>query len=656
MEAAAFRAWLESDRILSMPTFEEVEVSIILVLFNQAALTWGCLRSILETAHRPFEVILVDNASTDETGLLLQRITGARVLRNPENLHFLRAANQGAQSARGSWLLFMNNDTLLASGALEAALDVFRHEERVGAVGARIVKFDGLLQEAGNIVFADGGCAGYGRGDDPEKPEYQFRRAVDYVSGCFLLTSRTIFEALGGFDEAFVPAYYEESDYCLRLAVSGYRVLYEPRAVLFHKEYGSSNAEQAAALMQRNRALFVERHRERLAHHPEPGSNHLWARHHPERRKRVLFIDDAIPHLDRGGGLPRANAIAHGRSELGGFATFYPMSESKEQTWAEVYADLPRGLEVMRGSSRDGLTEFLSSRAGYYEAVMVSRPHNMRHLQDALAAVPHALGEARLVYDAEALFARREMAWERLQGRLVSEEEARQRIAEEVALTHDAHCITAVCSEEAALLGTGESRRVLVLGHAMLPEPAPEPWEARHGFLFMGRLDDHGSPNWDAVVYFMRRIMPLVQRVLGASCKLTLLGETGAGLALELAGGDVVIAGRVPDIRPYAASARVFVAPTRFAAGIPHKVHQAAALGLPVVASNMLAQSLGWQDGRELLAADPAQPERFAEQCIRLYQDRTLWTRVREAALQAVARDCDPQRFRETLGQALFGH
>ena len=653
LERASFHAWLEDNQHLQVPAHEEVEVSIVLVLFNQAALTWRCLRSILETVHLPHELILVDNASTDETGLLLQRIEGAQVLRNAENLHFLRAANQGARAARGKYLLFLNNDTLLAPGALAAALETIQQEDRAGAVGARIVRFDGLLQEAGNIVLADGSCVGYGRGDHPEKSEYQFRRAVDYVSGCFLLTSRALFHSLGGFDEAFAPAYYEESDYCLRLAAAGHRVLYEPRAVLFHKEYGSSDAAQATALMEKNHALFVARHRERLAHHPAPGTDSLWARHHPEQRQRVLFIEDAIPHLDRGAGLPRANAIARGLIELGCFVTFYPTAEHQQQTWAEVYADLPREMEVMRDCNRDTLTAFLSSRAGYYDVVMVSRPHNMHLFKQALAAVPHFLGKARLVYDAEALFARREIAWECLQGRGVSEEEAQRRIAAEVALTQGTHCVTAVCEEEAELLRHGAVEEVVVLGHALQAEPTATPWEERSGMLFVGRLDDPGSPNWDSVTYFARHVLPLVRRMLGLPCKLTVLGDPGVGLAMELAGEDVMVAGRVADITPYTAAARIFIAPTRYAAGIPHKVHQAAALGLPVVASNMLATSLGWRDGVELLAADPMNPEAFATQCVRLYQDKALWQTVRDNALQAVTQDCNPTTFLAALHTAL---
>ena len=93
---------------------------------------------------------------------------------------------------------------------------------------------DGTLQEAGSLIWQDGSCLGYGRGDDPEQPEYMFRRDVDYCSGAFLLFRKQDFAALQGFDEAFAPAYYEESDFCIRLRKSGKRVVYDPRAVITH--------------------------------------------------------------------------------------------------------------------------------------------------------------------------------------------------------------------------------------------------------------------------------------------------------------------------------------------------------------------------------------------------------------------------------------
>src|SRR5439155_3576337 len=235
-------------------------------LFNRAELTLQCLRSIAEHGFERLEVIIIDNASTDETGKLLDLVYGATIIRNTENHHFVLAVNQAAREARGEFVLLLNNDAQLLPGALRSALKTIRQDSRIGAVGGRLVMLDWSLQEAGSIVWRDGSCLGYGRGDDPFAPMYMFRRDVDYCSAAFLLTPRALWQQLGGFDEKFKPAYYEDSDYCARLWERGRRVVYDPNAVILHYEFGSSKKTQDAIELQRNhQALFVEQNKTWIA-------------------------------------------------------------------------------------------------------------------------------------------------------------------------------------------------------------------------------------------------------------------------------------------------------------------------------------------------------------------------------------------------------
>jgi hypothetical protein len=103
----------------------------------------------------------------------------------------------------------------------------------------------------------------------------------------------------------------------------------------------------------------------------------------------------------------------------------------------------------------------------------------------------------------------------------------------------------------------------------------------------------------------------------------------------------------VEELAPALAQARVLVVPTRFGAGIPHKVHQAAMLGIPMVVTSLIAGQLGWQKGQEILEADD--PVAFAEACARLYQDQALWERLRAAALARARLDCAPENFAARL-------
>lgn len=139
-------------------------VSILLVLFNQAGLTLGCLKSIEKYAQIPIELIVVDNDSTDRTAELMESVKNVKYIKNSVNLHFLRAVNMGMEHCRGKYILLLNNDAELLHGTLEAAVQRIESDSMIGAVGGKIILIDDNLQEAGSIVWQNGSCLGYGRG------------------------------------------------------------------------------------------------------------------------------------------------------------------------------------------------------------------------------------------------------------------------------------------------------------------------------------------------------------------------------------------------------------------------------------------------------------------------------------------------------------
>jgi O-antigen biosynthesis protein len=649
---AALGSFLAAGGELTLRTSADPVVSILLVTFNRADLTFACLRSLADACDEPFEVIVVDNGSTDSTRRLLERVRGLRAVLNAENVHFVRGANQAAALARGEILLFLNNDVQLLPGAVTAAVRTLRTSRDVGAVGGKIVLLDGTLQEAGSIVWSDGSCLGYGRGRDPLGPEYMFRREVDYCSGAFLLTRRATFEALGGLDLDYAPAYYEEADYCLRLWERGLRVIYDPQAVALHFEFASSSSSDAAiALQVKHRAVFSAKRD--LAGHPAADlSRALFARDRRRGGLRVLFVEDRVPHPSLGSGLPRANQLLRCLVDLGHFATFYPLGLPVGD-WEETYRDVPREVEVMLGPGKDGLAAFLRARKGYYDALVISRPHNMRFLEEILTnQEPGVAARTRIIYDAEALFCLREIAGRQLRGEAVPPAEAERLIAEEVALTRRAHAVISVSSGEAAAFrerGVGE---VHVLSQALTVNPSPSGFESRRGFLFVGAVHEEGSPNADSLVWFLEEVWPRVIEALGPTDFLV-AGVNNSQRVRQLAQDGVQFLGRREHLQPLYDAARVFVAPTRFGAGIPLKVQEAAAHGLPVVTTPVMARQLGWEHGGQVLMADGAAA--FAERCVELYRSADLWERLRRQALERVAADCSPARFALELDRILKG-
>jgi GT2 family glycosyltransferase len=585
---------LDEFRGLQLATSDEPELSIVIVLYGRDELALRCLRSLATRA--PFEVILVDNGAST----LLERIGGARIIRNPENRGFPAAVNQAAAVARGKHLLLLNHDAAPRAGAIDSALSLSCGE--VGAVGARLVLPDGSLQEAGSAVRDDGSCAGLGRGTSPDDARWQFQRDVDFCSGAFLLTPLALFRELGGFDEGYGPAYYEEVDYCVRLWKAGRRVVYDPGAVVDHFEFASSPAPAVAMRMQaERRARFVGRHRG-------------WRR--PAAKCRTLIFDDRVPHAQLGAGFPRALAILRALAADGHQVTLYP-TIWPDDDWAAVYAELPRAVEVVLGSGWPGVRRFWAERHGEFDRVIISRPNNLRMLRTRLQPWP----PKNLIYDAEALFALRDGG----------------DAAAEAALAEGARAVLAVSAEEARHFAAPTH----VVGHALTPAPTPRPFAAREGLLFVGAFQTEDSPNSDAVRWFAREARPEIRRRLG-EISFTVVGARPPASVRAV----TAVQERVADLQPLYDRARLFVAPTRFAAGLPYKVHHAAAHGLPVVCTPLLQKQLGWGD--EVRAGD----DLIAAVCA-LYRDEAAWQRQREAALRRVAADCDPQIFAAALREAL---
>lgn len=648
--------FLLTNACINLPQVEQPQVSIILILYNRAELTLSCLYSILRNSFKSIEIIIVDNCSSDRTRKLLERIEGAKIILNQENKHFLLACNQASQIAAGDYLLFLNNDAQILGDSINIALQTIKSSPDIGAVGGKIILPDGTLQEAGSIIWQDGSCLGYGRGDDPKAPQYMFRREVDYCSGAFLLTSRELFLKFGGFDRAYEPAYYEETDYCVKLHKAEKKVIYEPNVAILHYEFGSSScSDRAIELQKRNQQIFVERHRDWLQFQYLPDLSKILFASNRSVCRRILFIDDRIPHPYLGSGYTRSHGILSRMIHLGYCVTLYPTDINYSEDWHDSYADIDREIEIFTGSGLEGLEKFLRARKQYYDIVFVSRPHNMNHLKYLSARDKNLLRGMKVIYDAEALYTLRQLEQRRLKGETISTEEREKLITEEINLARQSDRIIAVSAPEKQRFIERGYQNVTVLGHALDAIPTPNSFHQRQDILFVGSIYELESPNADSILWFSKEIFPLIQEELGQEVNLLIAGnntvEEIKRQIEQLNNDSIKMLGKIDDLKALYDQTRLFVAPTRFAAGIPHKVHEAAAYGLPVVTTPLIAAQLEWKDEIDLLVADSSIV--FAQQCIKLYQDAQLWERLRLNSLKKVESQCSPEYFTKALKQIL---
>lgn len=210
--------------------------SVVIPVFNRIELTRDCLDALRAYTSGNYEIIVVDNASSDGTTewLAEQEKTGAlRHIINTVNHGFSRACNQGAQAARGSLVLFLNNDTKVTPGWLEAMTQAAQRPH-AGIVGAKLLYADNRIQHAG-IGFINGIPDHPGRFAAPDAPEVNKFRELDMVTGACLMIHRDLFLQLGGFDEIYRNG-VEDIDLCLRVRSANRKVVYEPKAVVYHLE------------------------------------------------------------------------------------------------------------------------------------------------------------------------------------------------------------------------------------------------------------------------------------------------------------------------------------------------------------------------------------------------------------------------------------
>lgn len=259
-------AALMAGRRLRFPTPTRPKLTVVVVVYNAPALTYLCLESVCREAGPSTEVVVIDNASGIHTRRVLDMLEGARVVRNESNLHFLEAVNAVLPRLSGEYILLLNNDLYLLPGALQRAQKTLTEDYSTGAVGAQVMGVDGRVLEAGCSILSRGECEGLSRRDDPTFDEGAAPRAVDYVSGCFLMTPRVRLVENGGFDRRYAPAYYEDVDYCTNLWERGWQVLCEPRAMVVHYESAGSSRYEVAKLVLRNRRRFRLKHKWRAAH------------------------------------------------------------------------------------------------------------------------------------------------------------------------------------------------------------------------------------------------------------------------------------------------------------------------------------------------------------------------------------------------------
>jgi GT2 family glycosyltransferase/glycosyltransferase involved in cell wall biosynthesis len=634
-------------------------VHIIIPVHNKVEFTIKCVKSILaNTKCVSYEIIIVDNASTDNTEILFKNFIHPNIkyIRSPINLGFVGGCNLGAMYASGDYLVFLNNDTEVRKGWLKALLDTFENNDDCGAVGCKLVYPDGKLQEAGGIIFSDGSGWNYGRGMDPNDPKFNFVREVDYCSGAALMVRKDLWDQIGGFDDRFAPAYYEDTDLCFEIRRRGYKVYYQPKSVVVHHEGVTAGTDITSGFKRYqliNREKFCEKWKEELKKQPNHPRNLKDLMRASERCKGlwILVADYTFPMYDRASGSLRLFNILKLLKDMDFHVTFLALNNIMEKKYRPILHDL--GIETvtlqnfaLAKSWRKAFFEFLSERAFDYALV------EFWHLGAQIAPFLKAYSRlTKIIIDTvDVHFVREIREAEIMKNKNIMRKALENKRKEILTYKKMADRIWVVTEEDGKVLNKYVSKIPIdIVPNIHTPVNLEKKFDMTSDLLFVGNFSH--PPNRDAVMFLCREIFPEIKKVI-KNIRLYIVGNNPQQDIKALSSEDIVITGYVEDLTPYLLKARISVAPLRYGAGMKGKIGEALSFGLPVVTTPIGAEGMNIVHGVHALIAETK--DEFVDYVIRLYSDRALWENLSINGKKLIENRYSPAVVRDILQKVFY--
>ncbi len=607
-------ATTQSYDIIEFTHFQTPVVSIVIPVYNAWDITYRCLQSINNTVSGvPYEVIIGDDASTDDVKNIHDYIKNIVVVRNEKNVGFLNNCNTAAETARGKYIVFLNNDTSVNPGWLNSLVELMEADESIGMAGSKLIYPDGRLQEAGGIVWDDASAWNFGHSQDPGHPQFNYVKEVDYISGASIMIRSTLWKKLGGFDTRFVPAYCEDSDLAFSVRSLGYKVVYQPLSEVIHYE-GHSHGEQSKEYQRVNNKKFFEKWKDVLQEQQfKNGEEVFWARDRSRNKKTILVVDHYVPHYDKDAGSRTVFQYLKLFVALGYNVKFIGDNFYRHEPYTTTLQQM--GIEVLYGNwFSENWKQWVESNSDKIDYILLNRPHiSIKYIEFMREHT-----KAILLYYGHDLHFVRELRQYEL--------EKKPELLKSSAMWKETETFIFNKSDVILTPGEDEKRVIDALGVAgetfsirpyIYYEKAHpiNDFSNRRDILFVGGFTH--KPNVDAVLWFLAEVWPLIK----AGCKesqFVIVGSNTPPAILEMASLDVRVFGFLSDqdLQKIYMSSRIVVVPLRYGAGVKGKTVEAMYNGLPLVSTSFGIE--GMPEQIDFIQAKSS-AEEFAAEAIRIY-------------------------------------
>ncbi|AII44193.1 hypothetical protein KR100_12615 [Synechococcus sp. KORDI-100] len=604
-------------------------VDIIIPTYGQPAFTLRCIASVLRDLlisrqhllnHFDVRIKVVDDAHPQQDGhVVLQQLADQGCLDfavNDSNLGFLESCNQAVSTSRSeSFIVLLNNDIEVLPGWLLGLIETFQQQQNVGLAGSKLIYPDGRLQEAGGIVWRDGSAWNYGRLKKPTDPEFNYARSADYISGASIMVERSLWDAIGGFDRRYVPAYYEDTDLALTIREQGLIVVFQPTSQAIHHEgisNGTDLGQGIKAYQTANQLKFLDKWRDRLGLHQVNGQNLALAKNRGSLGN-ILVIENLLldPEGDAGSLFMMNYCLA--LQELGYAISYVPMDNLCRMDDKALLMG-SRGINVLAHPQIESLDDVFKKDQRQFDLILIARPGNIRHLATLKQGSP-GTPIAYFTHDLHFLRTRRtadNLSDPKEQRGILRKSDRLKALETEIFGRVD--LVLHISEAEDALAQTLHPHASVVL-HPVVS--APSQLRCQHqrdkatSVLFVGNFAH--APNVTAALWLVETIWPLV-KAQRPDLQLLIAGKSPP---IELkTDASVEILGYVEDLSELLNSVGLGVAPLLEGAGVKGKVLSALAHGLPMVTTSIGAEGIIHDERRCDALAQADSAEAFAAEIL----------------------------------------
>jgi GT2 family glycosyltransferase/glycosyltransferase involved in cell wall biosynthesis len=618
---------------LEFPEVADPTVTVVVPVHNKFNVTYYCLAALLfATNEATFDVVVVDDGSSDETLRLSEVVRGVTVVRNQEAQGFIGACNLGVSHARGDYVVLLNNDTEPTLGWLDELLGAFDRFDRVGMAGSRLLYPDGKLQDGGGIVWGSGDPWNYGREQNAWDPRYTYARQVDYLAGAALMIPRSLWQEVGGLSTEFAPAYFEDTDLAFKVRRAGYRTWYVPSSVVYHFEgisHGTDVTESTGLkrFQEVNRPKFKEKWAADFA------GNGDMERDDPDLVKdrgivgRVLFIDGQTPRPDQDAGSYAAIQEIRLVQSLGYKVTFATVGLGHMGRYTEELNRM--GVETVYKPFYVNVDDLLEKRGSEFDAVFITRYYVAAKVIDSIR---ERAPRAKVLFNNADLHFLRELRNAQQTGDPEDWQVVHEMRDAELGVMREVDLVLSYNEVEHAVIRSHNLDETEVatcpwVVETRTPEQVP-PFDERSGIAFLGGY--RHVPNLQAVEFFVDQVVPRLREQL-PGVRFNIYGSGMPDSFLEMADDVINPVGFVETVSEVHDSNRVFVAPLLSGAGIKGKVIGAMAEGIPTVLSPVAAEGTGLRAGHDAIVARTV--DDWVAAVVHLHTDREAWEKQSQSAL-----------------------